>query len=117
MEEYCPQTGSTQGCHRSRVAKKGQFPQSTIKWCMSVQPLQLDFGYYSYHMSFFFNPLTFSLFVSYSFLYYLLSVFLAYFFVPFFLLSACFWGKEAFHWTLAGNPGWGFCSLLRPVRQ
>lgn len=69
------------------------------------------------YVFFFFNPLTFSLFVSYSFLYYLLSVFLAYFFVPFFLLSACFWGKEAFHWTLAGNPGWGFCSLLRPVRQ
>lgn len=60
-----------------------------------------------------FNPLMFSLFLFYSLLYYFLSVFWA---CSFFLLSACFFGEETFR-TLAGNQGWPFCSLLRPVRS
>ena len=83
----------------------------TVKWGVSAATAA-QFGYCLYCTSFLIPWL--SAYFCLIFFFTIFSLFSQP--VPLFLLSACFFGEETFHWTLAGNQGWGFWSLLPSLR-
>ena len=87
LGKWYPQTCLTQGCRRSRVGEKVQLHSEVRRVCSHCSSIWLLFVLYV-----FFNPLAFSLFLSYFLLYYFFSVFSACSFVPPFCLFL--WGGD-----------------------
>ena len=85
LEEYCPQTCSTQGCRSLELVKRCSFPRAQLSGACLYSHCSSTSVIIHIICLFFFNPLTFSLFVSYSLLFVVcfLGLFLCSFLPPF----------------------------------